>query len=120
MNNYYTLELEQTNLNQPTNNNILSNSGIDSNWKYRQYMQKNANDIMKHNTMQYINASGNNPYALLNNDKLDTTPYLFSSIHDNNMPVYKSPINSDLKQDYLTKERMKARMVAPYISTNNF
>jgi hypothetical protein len=124
MNSYYTLDpLDINYAYQPqaqTNNNLLKNANITSNWSYRQYIQKNANSIMKNNTMQYINASGNNPYSITNNEKLDTNPYLYSSIHDTNEPVYKSPVNSDLKQEYLTKQRMKARMVAPYIPTNDF
>ena len=118
MNSYYTLEPIDTNYSTNVkNDSIISNANIQSNWKYRQYIQKNANQIMKTNTMQYMNDSGNNPYTLLNTEQLDTTPYLFNSLHDNNAPIYKSPINSDLKQQYLEKERMKSRMVAPYIPT---
>ena len=81
MNSYYTLDpLDINYAYQPqaqTNNNLLKNANITSNWSYRQYIQKNANSIMKNNTMQYINASGNNPYSITNNEKLDTNPYLY-------------------------------------------
>jgi hypothetical protein len=125
-NNYYTIEPQQYfqgsdyNLWQPqavNNQKIQMDSGITSNWKYRQYMQKNANEIMKYNTMQTINDSGNNPYAILNTTATNTSPYLYASVHDNNNPKYGFR-NSDLKQDYMKKEQMKSRMVAPYISTN--
>ena len=58
-NNYYTIEPTQElqgtayNLRQPdgsTNRKIQVDTGISSNWKYRQYIQKNANEIMKFNT----------------------------------------------------------------------
>ena len=125
-NNYYTIEPQQNfqganyNLWQPealTNNKIQVNSGINSNWKYRQYMQKNANQIMKYNTMESINNSGNNPYTILNTKQTNTSPHLYKSIYDNNDLTYLTK-NSDLKQDYLKKEQMKSRMVSPYISTN--
>lgn len=125
MNNYYTIEPTQSingtpySLWQPessTNRKIQVDTGISSNWKYRQYMQKNANEIMKFNAMQSINDSGNNPYTLLNTTSVGNNPYLYTSLHDTNNPVYGFN-NSDLKQDYMTKEQMKARMVAPSIPT---
>ncbi len=80
-------------------------------------MQKNANEIMKYNTMQSINTSGNNPYTLLNTSPSGNTPYLYNSIHDTSTPLYGFR-NSDLKQDYMTKVQIKSRMVAPSIPTN--
>jgi len=124
-NNYYTMdptpEIQNTayNLWQPfgqTNNKILVNSGITSNWKYRQYMQKNSNQIMKYNTMQSINESGNNPYTVLNTSPTNSSPFLYNSTQDTSSPAYGFR-NSDLKQDYVTKEQRQARMVAPSIPT---
>ena len=125
-NNYYTIETtpelqgQSYALWQPdssTNRKIQVDTGISSNWKYRQYMQQNAKEIMKYNTMQTINASGNNPYTLLNNEPVDNTPFLYKSIHDMSSPSIK--INdSDLKQNYMTKEQMKSKMIAPSIPTN--
>lgn len=99
-----------------TNKKILEEAGIQSNWKYRQYMQKNANQIMKYNTMESIHESGNNPYTILNNDPTNKSPFLYNSIHDTNNPAYGFR-SSDLKQDYLTKQQMQARMIAPTIPT---
>lgn len=124
--NYYTMDTTQElqgtayGLWQPegsTNRKIQVDTGISSNWKYRQYMQKNANNIMKYNSMQSINESGNNPYTLLNTSTVGNVPHLFNSVHDTSSPAYGLN-NSDLKQDYMTKERMKARMIAPSIPTN--
>jgi hypothetical protein len=121
MNNYYTIEpTPESSFGFPdgeTNRKIQQDSGINSNWKYRQYMQKNANEIMKNNTMQTINASGNNPYTLLNTEASKNTPHLYRSIHDTNNPVNGFQ-QSDLKQDYMTKQQMKSRMIAPSIPTN--
>ncbi len=91
-----------------------------SNWQYRTYMQSNAKDIMKFNAMQYFQDSGNNPYAV---DQLQTdmnkTPFMFDGIHDNQRPAYGYS-NSDLKQQYLKKEQMKSKMVAPNIPASRF
>lgn len=123
---YYTIEPQQDfqgkNYSrwQPdasTNNKIQAENGINTNWKYRQYIQKNANQIMKFNTMQTINDSGNNPYSVLNTNITNRSPYLYSSTHDTNNPAYGFR-NSDLKQDYMTKEQMKTKMIAPSIPTN--
>ncbi len=100
------------------NQSIQNNANLVSNWKYRQYMQKNANDIMKFNTMQSIQDSGNNPYAISNSLPSEKTPYMYNSIYDNQPPKYGYK-NTDLKQSYLTKEQMKSRMIAPTIQINN-
>ena len=101
------------------NNKIHVDSGITSNWKYRQYIQNNANHIMKYNTMEYIYSSGNNPYAITDidaNNENNGTPYKFSSLYDPHLPNYTSLSNSDLKQDFIKKQQMNARMISPSIS----
>ena len=100
-----------------TNNQLLVNNGLNSNWKYRQYMQHNANQIMKYNAIQTINNSGNNPYSLLNTNTTNKNAHLYTSTHDTIHPKYGFR-NSDLKQDYMLKEQMKTRMISPFIQTN--
>lgn len=125
-NNYYTIETtpeiqgEAYSLWQPDNNTnrkIQVDTGITSNWNYRQYMQQNAKEIMKYNTMQSINSSGNNPYTILNTNPVGNTPYLYRSVHDTSSPAFGFR-NSDLKQDYMIKEQMKSKMISPSIPTN--
>jgi len=125
--NYHTLEpTQETNseaynlwhpFQKPTHQ-ILVNTNINSNWKYRQYLQNNANNAMKYNTMSAIYASGNNPYTLRNTEPTNKHPHLYRSTHDTSNPAYGFN-NSDLKRDYMTKERMNARMLAPSIPTNH-
>lgn len=99
------------------NTNIQTGSNIISNWKYRQYIQQNANQIMKYNTMENIYSSGNNPYSISNN-AIDTyskkSPYLFSSVQSPSIGFN----NSDLKQEYVKQTQLKSRMVAPSIKIN--
>ena len=120
-NTYYTIDNQQSvhSSFQPqsvVNAKILVDTGISSNWHYRQYIQKNANQIMKYNTMESIYASGNNPYTILNKKPTNKSPYLYASIYDTNNPIYGFR-NSDLKQDYITKQQMQARMISPSIPT---
>lgn len=109
MNNYYTVEYPSI----PLETNKMN---IQSNWKYRQYMQQNAKDVMKYNSMEYINSSGNNPYTLINTEPVEHTPFVYENVYDSSKPKcgYR---DTDLKQDYLKKEQMKSRMIAPSIPT---
>jgi hypothetical protein len=106
------------------NNKILAESGITSNWKYRQYIQNNANHIMKYDSMEYIYASGNNPYFDESNpltkqsEPLTNVPYKFSSMYDPSYPNYGFS-NSDLKQDFLKRQQMSSRMISPAYATIN-
>ena len=72
---------------------------------------------MKYNTMEYIYASGNNPYAVSNKIASENVPYKFSSLYDSNVPNVGFS-NSDLKQDFLQKQQLSARMIAPSFPTN--
>ena len=99
------------------NDKIKQDAGINSNWKYRQYLQQNANNIMKFNMMETISNSGNNPYAVDNKTPSSNMPHLFTSTHDTSSPAYGFN-NSDLKRDFMTKQQMSARMVSPSIQTN--
>jgi hypothetical protein len=100
------------------NNKIHVESGITSNWKYRQYMQNNAKHIMKYDSMEYVYASGNNPYIIDNKNvsSNQSAPYRFFSLHDPNTPTVGFS-DSDLKQDFLQKQQMSARMIAPSFPT---
>lgn len=101
---------------QPTQK-ITVTTNPSSNWQYRQQLQNNANNIMKFNTMASMNESGNNPYTIKNTNPTNKSPRLYKSIYDSSSPNYGLR-NSDLKQDYVTKEKMNARMIAPTIPTN--
>ena len=98
------------------NNNMLQDSNITSNWKYRQYIQKNGSQIMKYNSMESINASGNNPYYGADaNQSTSNIPHLYTSLQSETKGY-----NSDLKKDFLKSQRIKARMVSPAIPTDKF
>jgi hypothetical protein len=99
------------------NNKIHVESEITSNWKYRQYMQNNAKHIMKYDSMEYVYASGNNPYTITDNKNSNSNvPYRFTSLYDPNTPTVGFS-DSDLKQDFLQKQQMSGRMIAPSFPT---
>lgn len=113
----YTLSHPPMQNENGVDNIIKANSNINSNWNYRNYMQNNSNDIMKYNTMAYIQHSGNNPYVIKNTETVNTHPHLYRSNFDNNDPLVGLN-NSDLKQAYMVKQNRNARMIAPTIATN--
>jgi hypothetical protein len=120
-NQYYTMDM--TNPVSPSwqpqasvNNKILQDGNITSNWKYRQYIQHNANQIMKYNTMEAVNASGNNPYYGTDlSQSTANVPQLYNSLQTPSVTP-----DSDLKRDFLNKQRMSARMISPSIPTDKF
>ena len=98
------------------NNKIIQDANIISNWKYRQYIQKNANQIMKYNSMEAVSASGNNPYYGTDMSQITANiPHLYGSLQAQSVTN-----DSDLKRDFLNKQRLSARMVSPSIPTDNF
>jgi hypothetical protein len=102
-----------------TNQKIQHQAGIKSNWDYRQYLQKNAKQIMKFNNLEFNNSTGNIPNSYYNNKSTNNSPFIFNSTHDKSRP----PVgynNSDLKQNYLSREQLNARLISPSIPTNNF
>jgi hypothetical protein len=98
------------------NNYLLKEIDVQTNWQYRQYMIKNAKDIMKYNCVQASNDAGyiKRYEDLHNNSSTYSTPYIVPSFTDNSKPYgYQS---SDLKDTYLTREQLNSRMVAPEIT----
>jgi hypothetical protein len=91
---------------------------VSSNWEYRKYMQMNAKDIMKYNAMQYFQDSGNNPYATDAHGNINKTPINYN-ISEMSQSTY-GYCDSDLKRQYIKKEQMKSKMVAPNIPVNKF
>lgn len=94
------------------NKQWVARSGAQTNWEYRRYLTANAMDIMRQN---YLDTSNDCGYVARPVD-LEThgTPAVFSSVEDNRRP--KGYETSDLKDLYLSREQLNARMVAPEIT----
>ena len=99
------------------NERIKAQAGIQSNSQYRQYLTHNATQIMQANQMEACNQCGNCVYNTSHPlQSQSNTPYVFTSALDNSQPFgYES---SDLKNYYLSRQQLQARMIAPVITQN--
>jgi len=93
------------------NQRIQAAEKINSNWDYRQYLQKNAQQIMKYNSMESCYELGLDVHATTDKTSSNNVPYLFNS--------FSNPVSvnntSDLKSAYLSREQLNARMISPSI-----
>jgi hypothetical protein len=97
---------------------IRKQENIHNNWQYRQFLQNNANNIMRFNYKEYCTDLGLVPHIYTNKTPSSNVPYTFRSVLDNSSPGYNY-YNSDLKNPYLSREQLEARMIAPYIRVYN-
>jgi hypothetical protein len=101
------------------NNRIQQQEGIKTNWNYRQYLQENGLKIMNYNTKEACYDLGINPHVQTGKTPSDNVPYTFKSTFDTSSPGF-GYCNSDLKNPYLTREQLNARMIAPSINPASF
>lgn len=100
------------------NRRIQEKSGIHSNWEYRQYMQKNGLQIMKYNSEEACYDLGLPCHQQTDKTPSSNVPHKYYSTFDTSNPGY-GYCNSDLKNHYLSREQLNARMVSPNISVPN-
>lgn len=98
------------------NESIKKDANITSNWNYRQYLQHNATKIMTQNSIGALSESGFNE---VKKEISQNTPFLYANTFDSNKPLLGHSAG-DLKSQYLSREQLNARMVAPIIPTHNF
>lgn len=96
------------------NRRIQKQENIQSNWAYRQYMQHNGLQIMKYNGEEACYDLGLNPHVYTGKTPSNNVPYLYKNTYDNNQPGY-GYTNSDLKNPYLSRQQLNARLIAPSI-----
>lgn len=101
------------------NERIQRQEGIQSNWQYRQYLQNNGQKIMNYNTQEACYALGLDPHIDTGLTPSDNVPYKFKGIFDTGKPGF-GYCNSDLKNPYLSREQLNARLVAPSINPSNY
>ena len=97
------------------NERIQKQEGIHSNWDYRQYMTRNGLEIMNYNTKEACYDMGLNPYYETNATPSSNVPVLYKSTFDSSKPGFGYS-NSDLKNPYLSREQLQARMISPSIT----
>ena len=99
------------------NNTLINNSGIQTNYQYRQYLIKNANSVMKINQVAACDQCG---FCQYGNSKpqLQNGKYLYKSCSDSSQPYgYET---SDLKNMYLGRQALQSRLVAPLMSQQGY
>ena len=101
------------------NERIQKQEGIQSNWQYRQYLQKNGLQIMNYNSTEACYDLGLDPHIQTNKTPSSNVPFVFKNIYDTSTPGYGYS-NSDLKNPYLSREQLNSRLVAPVINPGNF
>jgi hypothetical protein len=97
------------------NDTIQRNENINTNWKYRQYLTNNGLQIMKINNQEACHMLGLPSHLEAGTTPSSNVPYLYNSVFDNKNPGYGYN-NSDLKNPYLSREKLQARVIAPTIS----
>ena len=94
----------------------MQQTQINSNWKYREYLTKNALSVQKQNMVEALSDIGYDSSYMPRESNMNSTPYSFTSYLDNSRPDgYNS---SDLKNAYLQKEQLDSRRFAPTIKGN--
>jgi len=97
------------------NDRIRQQENITTSWQYRQFLTHNATDIMKINNQEACSALGLPSHFQTNATPSSNVPYTFKSTFDTNTPGF-GYCNSNLKQPYLTREQLQARMIAPIVN----
>jgi hypothetical protein len=97
------------------NQRIQEVNNINTNWKYRQYLTQNADEIMKFNTDEACYVLGLPPRVMTNTTPSSNVPYLYKSTFDTSAPGFGYQ-SSDLKNPYLSRQQLEARMISPSIT----
>lgn len=106
------------------NEKIRQESGIKSNWLYRKYLMENADQIIKYNQLGACEESSGGVVTFGGQEKLNGSPFLYNSYLENSQTQAGQtqagqPFgyeNSDLKNNYLSRQQLQERMVTPVIT----
>ena len=96
------------------NERIQTQENIHSNWSYREYLQKNGVKIMNYNNSEACYDLGLDPHVNTNKTPSENVPYTFKNTFDTSQPGF-GYCNSNLKNPYLTREQLNARLISPSI-----
>ena len=108
------------------NEQLREKNNITSNSDYRQYLIRNADEVMQANLISACDSCGFNLNLISNGnnnnggggDSRDPKPFLFSSPWDRSQPFgYES---SDLKNLYLSRYELQSRMMAPALNQEQY
>lgn len=101
------------------NERIQMKEGIQTNWGYRQFLQNNGLQIMNYNNEEACYTLGLDPHINSGKTPSDNVPFTFKGTFDTSRPGFGYN-NSDLKNPYLSREQLNARLVAPSVNPSDF
>lgn len=101
------------------NARIQKQNNINNNWGYRQFLQHNGLQIMKYNNLEACYDLGLDPHVSIDATPSDNVPFKFKSVYDTSQPGYGYS-NSDLKNPYLSREQLNARLISPSINVSSY
>jgi hypothetical protein len=100
------------------NERIRNQENIQSNWQYRQFLTKNAVKIMNYDKEEACNNMGLPCHIETDKTPSSNVPFRFKSIFDSNTPGF-GYCNSDLKNPYLSREQLNAKLVSTSVEMNS-
>tara|TARA_B100000424_G_scaffold269432_2_gene266370 strand:+ start:501 stop:860 length:360 start_codon:yes stop_codon:yes gene_type:complete len=98
------------------NETIKKKNNITNNWEYHDYLIKNSDNIIKQNMKSAVKNSCNYDTHYINSD-MNNTPFLFTPSNIKAVPYGYS--NSDLKNIYLSRDKLNSRNSTPFITVNS-
>ena len=98
------------------NETIKKKNNITNNWEYHDYLIRNSENITKQNMKSALKNCCNydTPYV---NSSMNNMPFLFTPSNIKSVPYGYS--NSDLKNIYLSREKLNSRNSTPFITVNS-
>jgi len=101
------------------NKRIQRQENIKSNWQYRQYLTNNGMKIMNYNNMSACYDLGM-PCSVTTGQSTPSSnvPIMYNSLFDTGSPGYGYQ-NSDLKNPYLSRQQLEAKMISPYFTPDS-
>lgn len=97
------------------NHNLRKQANIDTNWKYRKFIQNHSDDILKHNFIQSCNKTNAN--INYNSKPIgNNAPYLYKGLDYNTKP--KGFNESDIKNSFIKKKYLLENLYAPNFKVN--
>ena len=94
------------------NENIKKNNRIQSNLDYRNYLIKNSESIINDNRNNAYRNCCN--YLAIYSKNDNNSPYMYTSNKDTSQPY--GYVNSDLKNIYLSRDKLNSEANTPFIS----
>lgn len=99
------------------NKRIQKQEGITNNWQYRKFLQNNGLQIMNYNNLEACYNLGLDTHVNSDSQPSSNVPFKFRNVFDTGAPGFGYN-NSDLKNPYLSREKLNARLIAPSINMN--